>query len=76
MLRRDGCPLVVVSDDGRTVYEEGKDYLPLRDVRLGQDPYAGEYSFQHSGLKHDDRVMALSLANVAAAQGGRGSILF
>src|SRR3954451_21702843 len=26
-----------------------KDFLPVRDARLGQDPYAGEYSFRHAG---------------------------
>src|SRR5262249_48944805 len=24
-------------------------YQPVRDERLGQDPYAGEYSFRHAG---------------------------
>ena len=48
VLRRAGCPLVVTAADGKTVYEEGKDFLPVRDVRLGQDPYAGEYSFRHA----------------------------
>jgi hypothetical protein len=49
VLRRDGCPLTVASADGKTVYEEGKDFLPLRDAKLGQEPYAGEYSFRHGG---------------------------
>ncbi len=49
VLRRTGCPLVVASADGKTLYQEGKDYLPLRDTRLGQDPYAGEYGFGHNG---------------------------
>lgn len=48
VLRRDGCPLRVTSADGKTVYDEGKDYLPVRDARLGQVPYAGEYSFAHA----------------------------
>src|SRR5262249_7330106 len=49
VLRRDGCPLTVASADGRTTYEEGKDFLPVRDVRLGREPYAGEFSFHHAG---------------------------
>jgi hypothetical protein len=49
VLRRKGCPLTVASEDGKTTYEEGKDYLSVRDGKLGQDPYAGEYSFQHAG---------------------------
>jgi hypothetical protein len=49
VLRRPGCPLVVASEDSGTVYKEGKDYDPVRDPKLGQDPYAGEYSFRHAG---------------------------
>jgi hypothetical protein len=49
VLRRDGCPLVVRSADGQTVYEEGKDFLPVRDSRLGNDPHAGSYAFRHAG---------------------------
>ena len=37
------------SADGKTTYEEGKDYLPIRDRQLGQVPYAGEYDFGHAG---------------------------
>ncbi len=49
VLRRDGCPFTVASSDGKTTYEEGKDYLPVRDAKLGQVPYAGEYDFSHPG---------------------------
>jgi hypothetical protein len=49
ILRRDGCPLTVTSDDGKTVYEEGKDFLPVIDSKLGQDPYEGCYKFNHQG---------------------------
>ena len=49
VLRREGCPLTVTSEDGKTVYEEGKDFAPVRDAKLGQDPYAGEFSFRHAG---------------------------
>jgi hypothetical protein len=49
VLRRDGCPLVVASEDGKTVYEEGKDFLAVRDAKLGTDPYAGEYKYRHAG---------------------------
>jgi len=49
VLRRDGCPLVVASADGQTVYEEGKDFQPVRDAKLGTDPWAGEYAFRHAG---------------------------
>ena len=34
VLRRDGCPLTVTSEDGRTVFAEGKDFEPVRDPKL------------------------------------------
>src|SRR5262249_15356998 len=49
VLRRPGCPLVVASADGKVGYEEGGDFLPVRDPRLGMTPWAGEYSFAHPG---------------------------
>lgn len=49
VLRRDGCPLSMTSEDGAITYEEGRDFEPVADPRLGQVPYAGEYSFDHEG---------------------------
>ncbi len=49
VLRRDACPLAVRSADGKMTYEEGKDFLPVKDDRLGQDPSPGEYQFHHPG---------------------------
>lgn len=49
VLRREGCPLVVTSDDGNTLYEEGRDFEPVADPKLGRDPWDGEYSFAHEG---------------------------
>jgi hypothetical protein len=49
VLRRKGCPLVVASADGKTTYEEGRDYHPVRDDKLGLVPYRGEYRFSHAG---------------------------
>lgn len=49
LLRRDGCPLTITSEDGKTTYEEGKDFDPVVDSKLGQDPYAGHYKFAHIG---------------------------
>ena len=34
VLRRDGTPLVVRDDDSDTVYEEGVDFVPVRDASL------------------------------------------
>ncbi|MFO0881358.1 MAG: hypothetical protein U0840_29000 [Gemmataceae bacterium] len=60
VLRRPGCPLVVESSDGSTTYEEGKDFEPVRDSKLGMTPYAGEYTFDHAGpairLKPGSRI--------------------
>ena len=51
VLRRPGCPISVTSADGVTLYEEGKDYLPIRDEGLGMRPYAGQYDFRHPGAR-------------------------
>ncbi len=51
VLRREGCPLQVRSADGQTVYEEGRDFDPVQDPKLGQVPYAGEFEFHHEGAK-------------------------
>jgi hypothetical protein len=47
VVRRPGCPFEIATTDGATVYEEGKDYEPVVDPKLGQVPYAGEYEFEH-----------------------------
>jgi hypothetical protein len=49
VLRRPGCPLTVTDLNDHIVYEEGKDFLPVHDDKLGQVPYAGEYDFRHAG---------------------------
>jgi hypothetical protein len=49
VLRRPGCPLTVASEDGKTVYVEGRDFEPVSDPELGRVPYEGEYSFSHDG---------------------------
>jgi hypothetical protein len=47
VLRRDGCPLTITSGDGQTRYEEGRDFEPVIDPKLGRVPYDGVYSFDH-----------------------------
>jgi hypothetical protein len=37
LLRRDGCPIFVRGEDG-TVYEEGRDFEPIRDPELAAYP--------------------------------------
>jgi len=49
VLRRDGCPLTVTSDDGKIAYVEGRDFEPVRDPKLGMVPHEGEYEFDHPG---------------------------
>ncbi len=49
VLRRKACPLVVASADGKTVYEEGTDFAPVRDAKLGLAPGACEFDFKHPG---------------------------
>ncbi len=49
VLRRKGCPFVVKSADGRTSYVEGRDFDPVADPQLGQNPWPGEYEFGHPG---------------------------
>jgi hypothetical protein len=50
VLRREGCPLKVASEDGKTVYEEGKDFQPVRDPKLGQVPWPGGYVFNQANI--------------------------
>jgi hypothetical protein len=47
LVRRPGCPLKVTSADGKTEYQEGKDFEPLSDPHLGTKPYRGEFDVYH-----------------------------
>jgi hypothetical protein len=49
VLRRPGCPFSVKSADGRITHEEGRDFEPVADSKLGRVPWEGEYEFEHSG---------------------------
>ena len=49
LLRRKGCPFEVESADGKITYQEGRDYEPVADAKLGQVPWPGEYEFEHRG---------------------------
>ena len=46
-VRRDGAPLRVTSEDGKTTYVEGKDFDNAKDPLLGNDPYPGSFSAWH-----------------------------
>ena len=68
VVRRDGCPLKVTSPDGKTVYEEGKDFAKVADPKLYHDPNPGYFTIWHdapvvtipdgSRLKEGDHVLA------------------
>ena len=47
VVRREGAPLRVVSEDGKTVYVEGKDFDGARDPKLGVVRYAGQFTAWH-----------------------------
>jgi hypothetical protein len=47
VLRRAATPLTVKLEDGGRVLEEGKDYEPVKDARMGVVPFAGEYEVYH-----------------------------
>ncbi len=46
LLRRPGAPLVVATEEGK-ILQEGVDYEPVQDPRMGVVPYAGEYELWH-----------------------------
>lgn len=47
IIRREGTPLVITNEDGKTVYEEGKDFDGAVDPKLGMVPWAGGYEVWH-----------------------------
>lgn len=46
LLRRSGCPLVVRGEQGEE-YEEGKDFAELKDPKMGQIPWSGQFDVYH-----------------------------
>jgi hypothetical protein len=67
LVRREGAPLKVTSEDGKTRYVEGKDFGPIKDPLLGMNPWPGAYDAWHkqpevivppdSSLKEGQRVL-------------------
>jgi hypothetical protein len=47
ILRRDGTPLTVKSEDGKIIYIEEKDFEKIVDPKLGNDPYTGCFTAWH-----------------------------
>ncbi|MBT3231322.1 MAG: T9SS type A sorting domain-containing protein [Calditrichaeota bacterium] len=48
LLRREGCPFTVTSEDGETEYVEGEDFATVIDTLTGMVPYAGNYDIYHT----------------------------
>ncbi|MDB6033143.1 MAG: putative glycosyl hydrolase [Verrucomicrobiales bacterium] len=46
LVRRPGAPFVVKNEEG-TVLNEGKDFEPVRDTRMGVKPWKGSYDVYH-----------------------------
>lgn len=60
IVRRDLVPLTVTSEDGKTVYEEGRDFEKIVDPCLKINPYHGETTNTHAAaelaLTKDSRI--------------------
>lgn len=63
LLRRDGCPLVVSDEQGKT-YVEGQDFAELVDAKMGQVPWQGGYEVWHE----PPRLKILSPSKIKDAQ--------
>jgi hypothetical protein len=48
VLRRPGTPLVVKDDKSGKVYEEGRDFEPVKDPRSGNVAWPGDYEVWHA----------------------------
>ena len=47
VIRRPSLPLTITSEDGKTVYVEGKDFSEVKDPKLGNDPNPGYFTYWH-----------------------------
>lgn len=47
LVRRPGCPLKVTDNSRQTTYVEGHDFAELRDLKLGNTPWPGEFDVYH-----------------------------
>jgi hypothetical protein len=52
-LNRASVPLTVTSEDGKTVYEAGKDFKPFEDPCLAVKPFPGEVTIEHAPAQFD-----------------------
>ena len=68
IIRRDSLPLAITSEDGKTTYEEAKDFSAVQDPKLLNDPNPGYFTIWHdapavslpagSRLKEGQKVLA------------------
>jgi len=68
IIRRDSLPLTITSEDGKTTYEEGKDFSAVKDPKMLNDPNPGYFTIWHdapvvsvpagSRLKEGQKVLA------------------
>ena len=68
IIRRDDLPLTITSEDGKTKYEEGKDFSKVEDPKFLNDPNPGYFTILHepptvtipegSKLKEGQKVLA------------------
>jgi hypothetical protein len=47
LVRRTGCPLKVVSAADGATFEEGRDFEPLSDLKMGRIPWDGNFDVYH-----------------------------
>jgi len=48
IIRRDSLPLTITNEDGKTTYEEGKDFSRAQDPKLFNDPNPGYFTIWHN----------------------------
>jgi hypothetical protein len=68
IIRRDSLPLKLTSEDGQTVYEEGRDFSAVKDPLMLNDKWPGYFTIWHeaplvtipqgSRLKEGQKVLA------------------
>ncbi|MGD0091897.1 MAG: hypothetical protein ABSE73_18440 [Planctomycetota bacterium] len=79
VIRRDSLPLTITSEDGKTTYEEGKDFSAVKDPKLFLDPNPGYFTIWHDvpvvpvmeggRLKEGQKVLASYHFATAAGKG-------
>ena len=84
IIRRDDLPLKVTSEDGKTTYEEGKDFSKVEDPKYLNDPNPGYFTILHeqptvtipkdSRLKEGQKVLASYFFATEAGKPGQMNV--